>query len=219
MNSPEKIEQLLKAYYRLQFKLFQELAPSYLEKRKSLLNSSFEFTSSNVENLIRVNNILSENSRKVSAQAKKLYLQLYSLQDEFTEDFEIEGTVRVSHNGNDSLIDFNPLHDEDEKSDRPHIMEIIDHVMEKTHPNSLFSCHYSKDNDEFSFPMFLADGEYWDYKFQTRPEFERVRFSWAFHNLVEHSLYALQDIVRINDFWNEVTVTYQNFSKIALTIY
>jgi hypothetical protein len=213
-QSPEEIESVLKAYYRLDYSIFETIAPDFLQKRKSLLDERFEFTPKNVENIIRVNNILTENSLKVLEKAKKLQEELSAKSDDFAEDFEIEGTVQVSYNGNNSLIDFDPEHDESCDSGRHHIAELIDFAssFDNNSREDLFYCHFFKTGEAHSYPLFIEEGEYWDYDFQTQSEFKNIRFCWAFHNLAEHSLYAMQDIVRINDFWNEVTVVYQNFN-------
>lgn len=137
-QTPQDIEQLLKTHYRLWCRNNNKVIRSFLEKRKYLLDKSFEYTPENIENLIRVNRILSDGSEKVLQQAQKLQKKLQNQNDGFTQDFEIEGTVRVSYNGNDSLIDFNPDYDEDEESDRPHIMEIIDSSTYENTPKIFF---------------------------------------------------------------------------------
>lgn len=220
-KTPENIEQLLKNHYYSWCKQDKnELIRVLLEKRKYLLNKSFEYTPENIENLLRVNRILSEGAEKVLSQAQKLHKTMQTLNDGFTQDFEIDGTVRVSYNGNESLIDFNPNFDKDKAPfpNPPHIMEIIDSATPTRFPQDLFSCHYDdRDREIDDDDIYCEDG----WRFTLRrdcPEFQGNRCSWAFHNLADHSLYALQDIVRINDFWNEVTVIYQNFDGDKLIV-
>lgn len=216
-QTAQNIEQLLKTHYHSWSKQDEdELIRFLLEKRKYMLDKTFEYTPKNIENLLRVNRILSEGSEKVKAQARKLHKAMLALNDGFTQDFEIEGTVRVSYNGNHSLIDFDPDFDEDDEApfpSPPHIMEIIDSATPARFPQDLFSCHYDdRDREIDDDDIYCDDG----WRFTLRrdcPEFQGARCSWAFHNLADHSLYALQDIVRINDFWNEVTVIYQNWGE------
>ncbi|NDV47898.1 hypothetical protein D0T49_12660, partial [Paludibacter sp. 221] len=108
-QTPQNIEQLLKTHYHSWRKQgADELIRLLLKKRKYLLDKTFQYTPENIENLLRVNRILTEGSEKVFLQAQKLHKTMQALNDSFTQDFEIDGTVRVSYNGNDSLIDFNP---------------------------------------------------------------------------------------------------------------
>ncbi|MDL2323144.1 hypothetical protein LJC52_04065 [Bacteroidales bacterium OttesenSCG-928-A17] len=207
-QTPQKIEQLLKTHYYSWRRLNVELIRLLLEERRFLLNKSFEFTPKNIENLLRVNRILSEGSQKVMTKSVEMARELQNREDNFTDYYEISGTVRVLYDGNDSLIDFDPEHDEDELSDCPHIMEIISSAMSSRYREDLFFCYPSKNGDPYGTPLYADDP--WNRNFNSRPEFAGIRFSWAFHNLVDHTLYALQDVVRINDFWNEVTVIHQN---------
>jgi len=209
--SPGKIAQILKKTFRLKpASLYLPIRKAYLQKRKELLDTSFKFTPENIEKLIRVNQILTENSQKVLAQAKKLYDQLQAQTCDFTQDFEIEGTVRVSYNGDSSLIDFDPEKEEIcGESKYSHIAEIIDSTMADCYFKNLYYCHY---NDNSKPNMCEEKDIFWAFSLDTVPLIEGVSFCSAFHNLADHTLYALQDIVRINDFWNEVKVRYQNFN-------
>jgi len=226
-RTAQNIEQLLKTHYYLWEKEHKrQIIRVLLEERKRLLDESFEYTPQNIENLLRVNRILSEGSEKVKAQARKLSEEIISRNDGFTQDFEIDGTVRVSYNGAHSLIDSTPEEKEEDEAPFPripHIMEIIDSAMSGKYSEDLYSCHYNdghnpekedaleKAYDGFFDTMYLDD-DGWRYALRiNRPEFQGIRCSWAFKDLTLHSLYALQDIVRINDFWNEVTVIYQNW--------
>ncbi|WP_163222138.1 hypothetical protein [Bacteroides sp. 214] len=208
-QSPEKIELLLKHHYHSWDRAgHRDLIYFYLEQRKYLLDKVFEFTPKNIENFLRVNRILSEGSQKVMTKSVEMARELQNREDNFTNYYEISGTVRVLYDGSDSLIDFDPEHDEDELSDCPHIMEIISSAMSSRYREDLFFCYPSKNGDLYGTPLYADDP--WNRNFDSRPEFAGIRFSWAFHNLVDHTLYALQDVVRINDFWNEVTVIHQN---------
>jgi hypothetical protein len=204
----EKIERVIKNLYHLESKRVDfPMSISLLEKRKKMLNRSFEFTPENIEKLARVNKILTENSQKVLAQALKLYKQLQTQRCDFTQDFEIEGTVSFQYNDEKSLIGFDSNKDEVcGEVMYPHIVEIIDDVstpwIEK-----LFYCHFSKNHEVEG----NKDDIFWEHSLNNVPSIEGVRFCNAFHHLADYTLYALQDIIRFNDFWNEVQVTYQNF--------
>ncbi|MDH8701584.1 hypothetical protein M2138_000931 [Dysgonomonadaceae bacterium PH5-43] len=220
-QTPQNIEQLLKIHYHSWKKQgADELIRLLLEKRKYLLDKTFEYTPENIKNLLRVNRILSEGSEKVQLQARKLFKEIISRNDGFTQDFEIDGTVRVSYNGVHSL--FYPTleeEEEEEKATYPNILEIIDSAMFRKFPKDLYACCYNdgytpEKEDELELSNMYVDDDGWRYALGTnRPEFQGVRCSWAFKTLTKDSLYALQDIVRLNDFWNEVTAIYQNWGQ------
>lgn len=169
--TPQNIEQLLKTHYYLWKKgNKRQIIRLLLEKRKHLLNKTFEYTPENIENLLRVNRILSEGSEKVKSQARKLYEETLSRNDGFTQDFEIDGIVSVSYNGNHSLIDFNPDFDENDEDPEspPHIMEIIDSAMSGRYPENLYSCHYNdgyspEKEDELDLDNMYLDDDGWRY--------------------------------------------------------
>lgn len=227
-RTPQNIEQLLKTHYHSWDNRYtRQIIRLLLEERKCLLNKSFEYTPENIENLLRVNRILSEGSEKAQSQARKRYEEIMSRNDGFTQDFEIEGTVRVSYNGVHSLINPTPEEEKEEGAPyphTPHIMEIIDSAMSGKFSEDLYACHYNdgyspEKEDEIDLDNMYLDDDGWRYALGTNcPEFQGVRCSWAFKTLTNDSLYALQDIVRINDFWNEVTVIYQNWGEGEQTV-
>jgi hypothetical protein len=161
----------------------------------------------NTAHLCRVNKALCDGSEKVLRKTVELSAKLRKeMEDEhndFLQDFEIEGTINVSYNGNNSLIDFDPETEVDELAKNDfHIAEILD--FSNKFPLWTF---YEGENLE---PIIV------DYSISLLavPELKNIRFCSAFLCLCADTYYALSDIVRINDFWNEVTVCYQNFNKI-----
>jgi len=82
-------------------------------------------------------------------------------------------------------------------------------------------CDDSGDYDDIKEPFKFADhddnketnanwGESWF--FNQFPELRTLPIGWEFHNLLFHSNYALQDIIRVNDFWCEAKVGWQHIA-------
>ena len=60
----------------------------------------------------------------------------------------------------------------------------------------------------------LDDGQSWnEYPFIGRPEFEDIIICHAVHQLTDHQLYSIPDLIRLNDFWAEVHLTIQSITE------
>lgn len=61
-------------------------------------------------------------------------------------------------------------------------------------------------------PIF-DDGVSWNEPpFYGHPEFDDIIICHAMHNLSGHMLYSIPDILRLNDFWAEVHLTFQSIT-------
>jgi len=59
----------------------------------------------------------------------------------------------------------------------------------------------------------LDDGESWyEYPFNRFPEFKGFIICYAVHDLTNHKLYSIPDLLRINDFWSEVEFKAQSIT-------
>lgn len=192
-----------------------------LTQRKYLINKDFKFTQENVKLIERVNRILTESSAKVLQRTGLLYRQMLQLKaqgDDFLDDFEVEGTVSVHFNTEESLL----MLDEDEnngQSDYIDMSEALDDT--KKLFELLTSFHFSYDEDA---DWQASDDELgikddtlklnWNIEFLGATELSSIEyFCHASHVLFNLSDYSLSDIIRINDFWNQVKVTHQNWGE------
>jgi hypothetical protein len=193
-----------------------------LFERRRRIRQNFQYTPAQVGQIERVNRILTDGSAKVLQRAGQLYrqmLQLKSAGDEFLDDFEIEATVSIGYSGADSVLrlDFDENQGE---SDYQAMAEILDDC--QSGDRQLRSFHFSyqpaadwRASDEalgIVDPMMLA-GEDWREECLDVPELRHINFCYAAHCLFVDSAYSLSDIIRCNDFWNQVRVTHQNWGE------
>lgn len=60
----------------------------------------------------------------------------------------------------------------------------------------------------------LDDGVSWDeYPFNRFPEFKDFIICYAVHDLTDHKLYSIPDLLRLNDFWSEVEFKVQSITN------
>lgn len=193
-----------------------------LLERRRRIRQNFQYSPAQVSQIERVNQILTDGSAKVLQRAGQLYrqmLQLKSAGDEFLDDFEIEATVSIGYSGAGSVLrlDFDENQGE---SDYQAMAEILDDC--QSGDNNLRSFHFScqpaadwRASDEalgIVDTMILA-GESWREDCLDVPELRHINFCHAAHCLFVHSAYSLSDIIRCNDFWNQVQVTHQNWGE------
>lgn len=119
---------------------------------------------------------------------------------DFDDDCEIEGSLRYCYNGDESVLRLSD--DIHYGSDFRRIIEIISDLneldIESITPHSL--------------P--LDDGKSWnEYPFAGRSEFDGITVCHAMHMLACHLGFSLPDIIRLNDFWAEVRVTFQSITE------
>lgn len=61
--------------------------------------------------------------------------------------------------------------------------------------------------------LIFDDGVSWNEPpFYGHPEFDDIIICHAMHNLSGHMLYSIPDILRLNDFWAEVHLTFQSIT-------
>ena len=112
----------LEKLIREQFMLFQKSRnrkdwklEMCLCQRKYLINSNFRFTPKAVSHIERINRILTESTARVLERSRLLYGQMVQLKrqgDEFLDDFNVDGTISVCCNGEQSVLAL----DEDENN-------------------------------------------------------------------------------------------------------
>jgi hypothetical protein len=193
-----------------------------LFERRQRIRQTFQYTPEQVRQIERVNRILTDGSAKVLLRAGQLYRQMFQLKsagDEFLDDFEIEATVSVAYSGADSVLrlEFDENRGE---SDYEAMAEILDDC--PLGDRNLRSFHFSyrpvadwRASDEalgIVDTMMLA-GESWGEDCLDVPELRHVNFCYAAHCLFVDSAYSLSDIIRCNDFWNQVQVMHQNWGE------
>lgn len=197
-----------------------------LSQRKYLINKDFKFTPEAVKHIERVNRILTESTAKVLKRTGLLYRQILQLKaqgDDFLDDFEVEGTVSVHFNSEKSVLSL----DEDEnngQSDYMAMSEVLDDTEKLFELLTSFHFSYTEDADwqasdeELEIKDLMLSSN-WNIELLRAPELSAIEyFCYASHILFVDSNYSISDAIRINDVWNEVKVTHQNWGE-KLNIY
>ena len=105
-------------------------------------------------------------------------------------------------------------------SDFPAMLFILFENYENTLEPECASCFASyelfhkpdMDPKEFGLENFLDDGQSWAEGVFVREEFKDICICHAVHELCQHKMYSIPDLLRMNDFWCEVKVTHQLLS-------
>ena len=192
-----------------------------LGERKFKLRKMFECTPENIARLHGVANLIKDRAAMLYKKGNELYQQMWQLwqsnqNDSFT-DFYIELSLSISYNDEHSILHFP---DDNSGSDYLFISEVLDDFYyQRYYIENLIvdnALHYSAEDSEERFGFSDYDGkiddwgEFWF--FELFPELRTLPITMEFHNLLFHSHYALQDIIRINDVWSEVKVVWQHIA-------
>ena len=179
----------------------------YLEdlllKRREILNDLFVPSSANLKRLERVNeylyNLTIKLYQRVSQMASKK-IDWFN-QPDFDDSYNLEGTLIFQYNEEDSVLKLKD--DGYYGSDFPAIIEII----------AKFHNRYSPAIQQFYLDSeLLEDGKSWnEYPFHDK-EYDNLIICHAVHDICNHKLYSIPDLLRLNDFWAEVKLTVQSIT-------
>lgn len=177
---------------------------SLLTRRWNLLNLMFMPSDENMNRFKEINSLLETRCRQLRERMFKLRQSLPIFCDsDFDDDYELEGELRFCYNDEKSVL---KLDDEYYGSDFCRMIDIIHtcnygtywECIERISPTS----------------QILDDGVSWNEPpFYGRPEFDDIIICHAMHNLSDHMLYSIPDILRLNDFWAEVHLTFQSITE------
>jgi hypothetical protein len=137
-------------------------------------------------------------------------------------DFRIDLSLEISHNCEDSIL---CLDDDNSGSNYLKMSELLNDFYFSffRRGNLIYNDRLNYDPEEKierTFQPFelCCESEdtinYWgeSWFFDKFPTLQDLPITWEFHNLLFHSNYALQDIIRINDVWSEVNVVWQHIA-------
>lgn len=180
---------------------------SLLEKRQFALNEMFEPSGNNLKHFKETNGRLYNLTCRLFERVQAFQRKKSQLMDcpEFDDDYEINGTLRFYYNDIDSILSFSD--DEVYGSDFKTMISLISACLHDT---------YAENIESFS-PMdsMLDDGVSWtDYPFRSRNEYDDIIICHAVHQLTEHQLYSIPDLIRLNDFWAEVNFKVQSITDL-----
>ena len=176
-----------------------------LNERQHLLNDMFVADEKAMLRFRGINERLFILTRQLFVRLNKLHDDLSSImtQQDFDDDYNLEGTLRFCFNGEESVLELED--DERYGSDFRLMIKLISDVTYGRYEENIEDIHYG------SHP--LDDGQSWnEYPFRGRKEFEDVIICHAVHQLTDHQLYSIPDLLRLNDFWAEVNLTIQSIT-------
>lgn len=189
----------------------------YLQHRKDLINNDFRFNIEIVSHIERVNQMLTNKTARLLKKTTELARQMQFVEaasDDFLDDYEIEAILKVEYNGKDLLhIEFDENIGRSDYHAMADILYSVDYLPHLPHLRSFsFSLgNHKRQNAEelYSDEMLKLN---WNIEELSAPELKHIKyFSWASHLLLCDSLYSTLGIVRIETFWAEINVKWQNF--------
>ena len=209
----------------------REILKSQLEERQTMLNDMFLCTADEVADFRKTNDRLYALTQKMHEKALSLYRAILKegYDPEFDDDIMVEGTLKYVFNDSwGSVI----LSGEERRnlyekpiepygSNFPAMLDILSEIYENTLEPECASCFASyelshkpeMESKEYGLENFLDDGRTWaDIGPLNREEFADICICYAVHDLCDHKLYSIPDILRMNDFWCEIKVTHQLLS-------
>ena len=172
-------------------------------RRWNLLNLMFMPSVVNMNRFKEINSRLESLCSQLRERMLKLKKSLPLVQDsDFDDDYELEGELRFCYDDENSVL---KLDDDHYCSDFCRMIDII------------HTCNYGtywECIERISLNShILDDGVSWNEPpFYGRPEFDDIIICHAMHNLSDHMLYSIPDILRLNDFWAEVHLTFQSIT-------
>ena len=185
--------------------LKKEEVRELLRERQHLLNDMFVADETAMLRFREINERLFTLTHQLFERVNKLHDDLSSImtQKDFDDDYNLEGTLRFCFNDEESVLKLED--DERYGSDFMLMIKLISDVTHGGYEENIEDIHYGFHP--------LDDGQRWnEYPFRGRKEFEDIIICHAVHQLTDHQLYSIPDLIRLNDFWAEVNLTLQSIT-------
>lgn len=211
-----EIKKLYKYYSKNESRKLKKKIQELLRQRCWLINKEFRFTPEIVKHIERVNQILTDKTAKVVKKASELDRQMHAIKaagDDFLNDYEIEGTVDIYYNG-ENLFQLQDEDENDGQSDYHAMAEILCDINALHLRSFCFSDRDTTNENEEKIYLDEMLNRNWNIELLSALELRYIEyFCYASHCLFCDSNYSFSDIIRINDFWSEVNVQWQNLGK------
>jgi len=181
-----------------------------LDERRVLLDWMFCETPEEVERMRIVNQRLFDLTNRLRVKMADVAEYLVSRdRDDFDDDYEVEGTLRFSYNGDDSVLPYPG--DEVYGSNFRLMVNVRDwlKVDNRSHLLELL-CRYDESRESILTSGNLDDGQSWVHDMTGC--FDDILICHTTMLFNRDFGFPVADILHLNDFWNEVNVKYQNFA-------
>ena len=177
-----------------------------LQERRDILNELFQPTEANLAQFCKLNDELYRLTMALNERVKRIVIKKDILLDsnDFDDDYELEGTLKFVFNDETSI---SRLPDDDYYGSNFAVMiKTLYEVYVDYGIESIVTIN------EHHGP--LDDGVSWyEYPFNRFPEFKDFIICYAVHDLTDHKLYSIPDLLRLNDFWSEVEFKVQSITN------
>ena len=177
-----------------------------LRERRDILNDMFQPTEGNLALFRKVNDELYHRTMALNERVKKFVAKKNILLDtsDFDDDYELVGTLKFVFNDEFSICH---LPDDDYYGSNFAVMiKTLYEVYSHSGIENIVTIN------EHRGP--LDDGVSWyEYPFNCFPEFKDFIICYAVHDLTDHKLYSIPDLLRLNDFWSEVEFKAQSITN------
>jgi hypothetical protein len=182
-----------------------------LDERRALLNWMFKETPEEWERMKAVNSRLFDLTKELRLKMADICDSLVKRErDAFDDDYEVCGTLLFHYNGEDSVL---PYKGADIYGSDFRLMIATNNFLtgKDLSPFLELSCRYDWSRDTILNCDNCDDDNTWahDTSFTEDPE---VNICHTMAVFCRDLGYSTQDVLQLNDFWNEVHVRYQHFA-------
>lgn len=189
-----------------------------LSDRCYLLNQMFRATPTEVERFERINDMLYRLTQKLHAKTASVYRELikYAPDPDFDDDIEVDGFILFNYDSDaDSVL---RLDDDDYYgSDFDKMLHIYSWILRDDWQNLcwVFKSFSPEDTSamsdtELGIKNTLDDGTTWAEGWLRNPALEHICICHTVHDICTHKHFSIPDLLRLNDFWCEVSVKHQH---------
>lgn len=181
-----------------------------LGQRRTLLNWMYMETPQEVARMNQLNTRLFDLTNRLRVKMADVCESLaFHQRDDFDDDFEVEGTLKFSYNGEESIL---PYDGADVYGSDYRLMIATNNWLTGDEPLHFLelSCRYDWSREMILSSGDLDDGVSWAH--YTPGIFEGICICYTTSIFCRYAGYPIQDVLQLNDIWNEVHVRYQHFS-------
>ena len=188
----------------------KEVLELLLDQRRTLLNWMFLETPQEVARMDVVNTRLFDLTKRLRVKMADVCESLVTRErDNFDDDYKVEGTLRFSYNEEDSILSFEGA--DVYGSDYRLMIATNNYLTGKEYLHYLeLDCRYNDPRASILESGNCDDGQSWSH--ETPGVFDGICICHTMALFCRDFGYPIQDVLQLNDFWNEVHVRYQQFA-------
>ena len=181
-----------------------------LDQRRTLLNWMFLETPQEVARMDVLNTRLFDLTKRLRVKMADVCESLAARErDDFDDDYEVEGTLRFSYNEEDSILSYAGA--DVYGSDFRLMIATNNYLTGKEYLHYLeLDCRYNDLRASILESCNCDDGQSWAH--ETPGVFDGICICHTMALFCRDFGYPIQDVLQLNDFWNEVHVRYQQFA-------